>query len=268
MKISKLMQTDVITCRTVDRLDQAAQLMWEHDIGALRRGTVPPLSAIWGSGPNDIFIVGADGTVRHFDGASWTAHDLGPDQSLATVWGASAADVWVTGTEPAPYPDPDYPEYGGSSGIIYRWQPATGTWVLEQKTTRYYGAASYNGIHGTGADNVWAVGSDHPAGAACSISRGDHHVGTAWSEAVPYPYDECHGFTDVLVGAPGAEDGVWIFGYNDDGGALRLDGGVWSVDPDEVSDEVADADYRGSELWAVGGQKIVRWNGGAWVRDH
>ncbi|MBE7449972.1 MAG: CBS domain-containing protein [Kofleriaceae bacterium] len=35
MKISKLMHTDVITCRAVDDVDRAAQLMWEHDIGAL-----------------------------------------------------------------------------------------------------------------------------------------------------------------------------------------------------------------------------------------
>lgn len=35
MKISKLMTKDVYTCRTIDTLDTAAQLMWDHDIGAL-----------------------------------------------------------------------------------------------------------------------------------------------------------------------------------------------------------------------------------------
>ena len=35
MKISKLMTKDVQTCRTIDTLAQAAQLMWDHDIGAL-----------------------------------------------------------------------------------------------------------------------------------------------------------------------------------------------------------------------------------------
>lgn len=35
MKISKLMQTNVKTCRTSDSLRRAAQLMWEHDIGAV-----------------------------------------------------------------------------------------------------------------------------------------------------------------------------------------------------------------------------------------
>lgn len=35
MKISELMTRNVETCRTVDTLAHAAQLMWEHDLGAL-----------------------------------------------------------------------------------------------------------------------------------------------------------------------------------------------------------------------------------------
>jgi len=35
MQIAKLMHADVITCRDDDRLDRAAQLMWEHDLGCL-----------------------------------------------------------------------------------------------------------------------------------------------------------------------------------------------------------------------------------------
>lgn len=35
MKISKLMTTDVITCRTSDPLELAAQQMWTYEVGAL-----------------------------------------------------------------------------------------------------------------------------------------------------------------------------------------------------------------------------------------
>jgi CBS domain-containing protein len=35
MKISRLMHKDAITCRTVDTLERAAQLMWDHDIGCV-----------------------------------------------------------------------------------------------------------------------------------------------------------------------------------------------------------------------------------------
>jgi CBS domain-containing protein len=35
MKVSRLMHEDAITCRTVDTLDRAARLMWDHDIGCV-----------------------------------------------------------------------------------------------------------------------------------------------------------------------------------------------------------------------------------------
>lgn len=35
MKVSKLMTKDVHTCRTIDTLAHAAELMWDHDIGSL-----------------------------------------------------------------------------------------------------------------------------------------------------------------------------------------------------------------------------------------
>jgi CBS domain-containing protein len=35
MQIAKLMTRDIHTCRQTDTLERAAQLMWDHDIGAL-----------------------------------------------------------------------------------------------------------------------------------------------------------------------------------------------------------------------------------------
>lgn len=35
MKVSKLMHTGVVTCRTADNLARAAELMWNNDIGCL-----------------------------------------------------------------------------------------------------------------------------------------------------------------------------------------------------------------------------------------
>jgi CBS domain-containing protein len=35
MKVSQLMTRDVVTCGKLDDLARAAQLMWEHDVGAL-----------------------------------------------------------------------------------------------------------------------------------------------------------------------------------------------------------------------------------------
>ncbi|HTM19547.1 MAG TPA: hypothetical protein VL172_03535 [Kofleriaceae bacterium] len=232
-----------------------------HDVDI---GTTMTLTDVTGSAADDITVVGVQGTVRRFDGAAWAAFDLPADQMLTAAWAASADDLWIGGSEPAPYPG--NPDYDGRSALIYRWQPATGTWALEDKRVRYYGDAGVHGIHGTGAANVWAVGLDHPAGAACEISFGDRYDGTDWAAAVPYPYNECLGLNDVVAGAPGAADGVWIVGTD---GSVRYSGGVWSSTTEAAATGLVDVDYRGSRMYAVGyGVKISRWDGSRWVNGY
>ena len=52
--------------------------------------------SIWGSGTNDVFIVGNPGFVLHFNGTDWTRTDL-TDETLTSVWGTAANDVYVCG---------------------------------------------------------------------------------------------------------------------------------------------------------------------------
>ncbi|AKU93932.1 hypothetical protein AKJ09_00596 [Labilithrix luteola] len=60
-------------------------------------------AGIWGSGKNDVWAVGSNGTVGHYDGTSWTALSTGVKQSLFGVWGSSATDVWITSTPGATF---------------------------------------------------------------------------------------------------------------------------------------------------------------------
>jgi len=55
------------------------------------------LNAIWGSGPDDIYIVGINGQAEHSSdfGGSWIARNLGVD--LYGVWGFSGTDVYAVG---------------------------------------------------------------------------------------------------------------------------------------------------------------------------
>jgi len=233
-------------------------------------GATKPLTGIWGSGPDDIWIVGGDGTIRHFDGTSWHARDLPPDQDLLAIWGASPDDVWISGVEPAPYPGD--PNYDGTSGVIYRWLPATGTWQLELRNTMYYGYASFSALDGTSPTNIWAVGYDHPAGAACSISTAYRYDGVSWSYAADAP-TECRDLADVAVGAAGATDGAWIVGSSEAGiGASRFTGGVWEDVPSPNG--FYGTDHEGDRLYGVGmtfasspHQFIVRWDGSRFVTE-
>jgi hypothetical protein len=60
-------------------------------------GTTDDLSAVWGSGPNDVYAVG-DGIILHSTngGTTWTPTVGTTDYS--GVWGSSAANVYITGT--------------------------------------------------------------------------------------------------------------------------------------------------------------------------
>lgn len=63
-------------------------------------GTAATLNAIYGLGPNDIWAAGEGGTVLHFDGARWSAIDLGPHGgSVRAIWGSASDDVWFGGDD-------------------------------------------------------------------------------------------------------------------------------------------------------------------------
>lgn len=52
--------------------------------------------SIWGSGADDVFMVGNPGFVLHYDGTDWTRTDL-TEETLTSVWGTAANDVYVCG---------------------------------------------------------------------------------------------------------------------------------------------------------------------------
>jgi hypothetical protein len=56
------------------------------------------LENVWGSGPNDVFAVGADGTILHYDGTTWTEVAAGiTGHWLYGVWGSASNDVFAVG---------------------------------------------------------------------------------------------------------------------------------------------------------------------------
>lgn len=238
-------------------------------------GTTEDLRDVWGSGPADVWVVGRRGVVRHFDGKGWSDRSLAPEQNLSSVWGAPTGEVWVGGSEPIVFPDD--PEMNGSAALVHRWDPAGASWKLDMRVPREAGAAGVGDLHGTSAADVWAIGSDHPRGAACSISAAWHNDGTAWTRVAMDNLDECRGFSDVQAGAPGAEDGVWIAADDDRGdpGAVRYTGGAWSVDRSPAAHDLDTIDHRGTRMFATGGSfnatgfrhTIVRWASDHWVVD-
>lgn len=59
------------------------------------------LTAIHGSGPNDVWAVGAHGSIFHFDGRRWSLVKsalIPATLDLTDVWAATPGDAWTVGT--------------------------------------------------------------------------------------------------------------------------------------------------------------------------
>ena len=141
----------------------------------------PFKSSIWGSGPTDIYALDTFDLV-HFDGATWNEVPLDAGGGGTQVWGTSASDVWVM-TDSS-----DVHHFDGSS-----WQ----TLEIDFDPAAVWGPAS---------NDLWAAGS--PGSIA-------HYDGSAWREVThqqigaPYlrRFVAVHGTSSTDVWAVGQELG-------------------------------------------------------------
>ncbi len=142
------------------------------------------LQDMWGSGGDDVYIVGAnttagrEGAVLHYDGSAWSADSTYFEHDLYGVSGTSSSDVVVVGID----------------GAIYRFDGTA--WNLEPSGTT-------NGLRRVWAgapDNYWAVG----VGGTVA-----HYDGVSW-QIVDL------GLESMLWSVWGTESGdVFIGGFDD-----------------------------------------------------
>jgi hypothetical protein len=50
---------------------------------------------VWGTGKNDVWAVGSDATVVHWDGTSWASVAVTTKITFNTVWASAPDDVWI-----------------------------------------------------------------------------------------------------------------------------------------------------------------------------
>lgn len=153
--------------------------------------TTAQLLGIWGSSTNDIHVVGSNGAILHYDGASWTPLASSPTSSwLRAVWGSSATNVLAVGDD----------------GTILRFD---GTWSAMTSNT----SSNLHGVWGTASDNVYAVGGATGLGTIV-------HFDGDWS---PVTLPDTYPFLRAIWGRS-AED-IYIAGNG--GVILHGEGRVW-----------------------------------------
>ena len=95
------------------------------------------INGIWGTSDTNVFAVGYDGTILHYDGTSWSSMTSCTSNILKSIWGSSATDVFAVGYIGT------IMHYDGTS-----WRPMTSNTF-----------SSINDIWGTSDTNVFAVAS-------------------------------------------------------------------------------------------------------------
>ncbi len=84
--------------------DEGASFTWTPYRGALTGFTQNALSTLWATGPDDVWLAGQQGRLRHWNGTEWhvaaVALDKWPVQNAVhAIWGSGSNDIWVVGAD-------------------------------------------------------------------------------------------------------------------------------------------------------------------------
>lgn len=160
-------------------------------------GAIPSderLTAVWASGPRDVWVVTGSGHVYRFDGICWEPHNpkLVPVVPVYGVFGSGPADLWIVGAggTASHYDGRIWKQFptGETQHLRSVWVGTDFTaWAVGNNgTILYFDGASWSkspqsgiittesllNVRGTSSSNIWAVGS------AEAIL---HYDGSAWT---------------------------------------------------------------------------------------
>lgn len=242
----------------------AGELTWTLDDA----GVDVDLYAVYGRAADDVWAVGDETRVLHFDGTSWEQVHSGSNIHLRAVW----VDATTTG--------PDGVIAVGTAGRLVRhdgaaWtnqQIAAGTVTLHDVlgldgtlfavgtgatiTLKTPQAATWKGqaSNDSKSRDLYALagGSDHDVVAVGASGAVIHYDGAKWNVQVPVgPVYVASQLVSVTRAAGGGEAAWMAVGAS--GGGLRLSGTSWVDLPTQPDAELRDlAGPPGGPLWAAG----------------
>lgn len=188
--------------------------------------------------------------IEHWNGRTWTLAANPPTvpsmSALSSVTVASDGEAWAVGT---PFND-------DGRGLVLHW---TGHAWVTAATPVTGGSVLMSGVTAVGPDNVWAVGTDSPAGGPY-VPYALHWNGRRWvSVAVPHPGEgnESWGFEAVASTGHGDLIAVGSAGSATVGRALygTWNGRGWSLSTGPHITELNAVSFDGRDaVWAVGSE--------------
>lgn len=131
-------------------------------------GVTGDLNGIWGRAPNDVWAVGAGGTIIHWNGTAWSTVSSPTAAGLFSVYGLPDGRAVAT----------------GQGGIVLAYNNIV--WALAVGNLN---GESADTVHGTIADNFWAVtqqGTAYHLTAAGVVYAGAVWNGFTWDDGTKY----------------------------------------------------------------------------------
>ncbi|XXX71718.1 hypothetical protein WMF30_29140 [Sorangium sp. So ce134] len=250
------------------------------------------LNGIWGTATDDIYAVGLDGTIVHYDGSAWSRMNSGTSNPLHGVWGTDSNNIYAVGgvystsagatllrfdgsswspvnLPASPAPNTLYAVWGtaanniyvaGWNGRLYRYNGTQWAYVSIGSNT------TIKGLWGSAANNVFAVGDQG------TIRRFN---GTSWlgmtvpSAAISYNLSGVWGTAANNVYAVGSK----FANSANSAIILRYNGTRWSVvstyagvQIGSIGGSAADNIYVAGSVTGSAEPYILRFNGVAWTQ--
>ena len=186
------------------------------------------LFGVWGTSGSDVFAVGYNGTIIHYDGTDWSTMTSPTSENLFSVWGTFSSDVFAV----------------GCNGTIIHYDGTDWTTMSSPTTNRIHE------VWGTSGSDVFAVAID-----GIII----HYDGTDWSTMTSPTTQNIYG----VWGTSGSD----VFAAAQAGTILHYNGTDWSImnTPTSVNNLWGVWGSSGSDVFVVGYHGyILHYNGTDW----
>jgi hypothetical protein len=207
------------------------------------------LLSVWGASATDVYTVGGPlgntpykGLVMHFDGSAWKRIAVDHTDTYWWVHGSGPRDVWMS----------------GSNGRLSHWDGS----AFKEYTSGT--TATIFGVFAASPTEAWAVGGTPEKGTTAPNDVVLHFDGTSWTpEALP----KALGRTYFKVWGTSLDD---IYVVGEAGTIWHRAQGAWTLESDPPIAHGTLLTVHGcgpSEIYAVGGRDVLRFDGTAWAEE-
>jgi len=205
-------------------------------------GSTNQYMAVWGSSTDNVFAVGIGGKILHFDGTTWTSMNSGTTNALYGIWGSAPDTVYAV----------------GNKGTILRFDGSTWT------NMNYAGTGNLTAVHGRSGTDIYAVGPDLVL----------HCDGSTWSRLVTGWESSGTGSGATFYSVWASPEnlvfvgGKWYFDMFFDGFILRYDGTKWREAIEGIPIPSASWGTDSSNVYVLAQEgQILHYDGSLWTQS-